>query len=214
MTTTDQPYAGPDGSDRPEAPYYVDDSAKTKLHFGIDPHDPWPEDVPRGQDDSRWRFQDNPKLARMAELKIAFCWSLTILAGIGLATVYVVGGQPQAEGAMLFVGFVGLGTGLVLWARDLLPGTEVTASRGSHLSNEIKRRAAAESLNRTIAPIARRPFLIKMLGLVGGVFGLAALFPIASLGDRPHRSLYKTAWGPGVRLVDQDNNPLLSLIHI
>ncbi|MCU4186309.1 Rieske 2Fe-2S domain-containing protein [Acidiferrimicrobium sp. IK] len=210
MTTTDHPSVGPDGVEEPSSSaFYEDDDAKVKLHFGIDPHEPWPDDVPRGQDDSRWRFQDNPKLARMAELKIAFCWILTLLAGIGFAVTYVVGGQTQAEGALLAVGFLGMGVGLILWARDLLPGTEVTASRGSHnVSDRSKREAAAEALNRTIDPIARRPFLFRLLGLVGGVFGLAALFPIASLGDRPHRSLYKTAWGPGVRVVDQDNQPL------
>ena len=206
MTTTDRPTASGDHS---YAGYDEEDDPKVKLHYGIDPHDPWPDDVPRGQDDSRWRFQDNPRLARRAELKIAFCWTLTMLSGIALAIVYCVGGQPQVEGTMLFVGFVGLGVGLILWARDLLPGTEVTASRGTHnISDAAKREAAVEAFNRTVDPIARRPFLLRMLGLVGGVFGVAALFPIASLGDRPHRTLYKTAWGPGVRLVDQDNNPL------
>ena len=209
MTTTDRPpYAGPGDADNARVTPFDTDDPKVKMHYGIGPDEPWPDDVPRGQNDNVWRFQDDPKRARRAELKIAFCWLLTLLSGIGLATVYVVGGDPQAEGAMLFVGFVGLGTGLILWARDLLPGIEVTASRGHHLSGKLKRQAAAEALNRTIDPIARRPFLFRMLGLVGGVFGLAALFPIASLGSRPHRTLYKTAWGPGVRLVDQDNNPL------
>jgi ubiquinol-cytochrome c reductase iron-sulfur subunit len=123
--------------------------------------------------------------------------------------VDVVGGQPQAEGSLLFVGFGALAVGLILWARDLLPGHEVTASRGQHaVSDEHARTAVTEALSRGIEPIARRPFLAKMLGLVGGVFGLAALFPIASLGPRVDDKLYKTAWGKGVRLVTEDNTPI------
>ena len=47
----------------------------------------------------------------------------------------------------------------------------------------------AESLSRGIEPMARRPFLFKMLGAVGGVFGLADPLPArvarAPARDRP-----------------------------
>ena len=69
-------------------------------HYGIDPNGPWPEDVPKGQDDSHWRYENDPKGARRAELRVAFCWSLTILASIGLAWVYVAGGQTPVEQAV------------------------------------------------------------------------------------------------------------------
>ena len=178
-------------------------------HFGISPDEPWPDDVPEGQDDSHWRFEGDPRGARRAELRIAACWAVTLLCGIGLAWVYVVGGQPQVEGGLLLVAFSGLGIGFVLWARDLLPGHDVTASRGHHdVSAEGDRHAVTESLARGLEPMARRPFLFKMLGAVGGVFGLGAVFPIASLGDRPHRSLYHTAWGKGTRVVTEDNTPV------
>jgi len=178
-------------------------------HFGIDPGDPWPDDVPRGQDDSHWRYENDPKGARRAELRIAFCWTLTVLASIGLTWAYVDGAQNQAEGVLWAVALLGLGVGFVLWARDLLPGNEVTASRGHHdVSPSGDRHAVAESLSRGIEPMARRPFLFKMLGAVGGVFGLAAMFPLASLGDRPHRNLYHTSWGPGVRLMTEDGRPI------
>jgi ubiquinol-cytochrome c reductase iron-sulfur subunit len=179
-------------------------------HYGIDPHGPWPEDVPKGQDDSHWRYENDPKGARRAELRVAFCWSLTLLASIGLAWVYVAGGQTQVEGALWAMAFFGLGVGFILWARDLLPGTEVTASRGHHdVCAEEDRRAVAESLTRGIEPMARRPFLFKMLGAVGGVFGVAAVFPLASLGPRVHLDLDHTKWGVGTRAVTEDGNPVL-----
>jgi ubiquinol-cytochrome c reductase iron-sulfur subunit len=178
-------------------------------HFGIEPGDPWPEDVPHGQDDSHWRYENDPGGARRAELRIAFFWTLTLLASIGLAWVYVAGGQPQVEGVLWAVALLGLGVGFILWGRDLLPNQEVIASRGHHeVSDEGWRNSVAEALSRGVEPMARRPFLFKMLGAVGGAFGIAALFPLASLGPRPHRDLYHTLWGRGVRLTTEDGKPI------
>src|ERR1700728_4015731 len=106
--------------------------ARNPRHFGIDPGQPWPDDVPMDQDDTRWRYQDAPKGARRAELRIAFCWTLTILGSIGLAADYVDGANTQVAGLCWGIAFLGLGIGLVLWARDLMPGNEVIASRGHH----------------------------------------------------------------------------------
>ncbi len=178
-------------------------------HFGIAPDEPWPDDVPRGQDDSHWRFEHDPGRARIAELRIAACWIVSLLASIGIAVVYVTGAQNQASGILWALAFLGIGVGLILWARDLLPGHDVIASRGRHdASDEGNRWAVAESFARGLEPIARRPFLFKLLGAVGGVFGIAALFPLASLGPRPDRNLYHTKWGRGVRAVTEDGRPL------
>ncbi|HEX6394981.1 MAG TPA: Rieske 2Fe-2S domain-containing protein [Acidimicrobiales bacterium] len=202
MTTTEEHSAS---AGRDADPPVQDDPR----HFGIDPGDPWPEDVPRGQDDSHWRFEDDPRAARRAERKIAFCWTLTLLASVGLAWVYAVGGQAQAEGVLWATAFLGLGVGFVLWGRDLLPNREVIASRGHHhVSPEGDRVAVAESLSRGIEPIARRPFLFKMLGAVGGALGIAALSPLLSLGPRPKDDLLHTKWGPGVRLTSEDGMPV------
>ncbi|MHB1534741.1 MAG: Rieske 2Fe-2S domain-containing protein [Acidimicrobiales bacterium] len=210
MTTTDPSETAPPETAPPEtAPGASVPFSLNPRHFGIDPSEPWPDDVPKGQDDSHWRYEHDPKGARRAERRIAFFWSWALLAGIGLALVYVYGGQPQVEGALLALAFVGLGTGMVLWARDLLPGHEVIASRGHHdVSADADRRAVAESLSRGIEPMARRPFLLKMLGLVGGVFGLAAVFPIASLGSRVGNTLLVTKWKAGTRVVTEDSRPL------
>lgn len=209
MTTTDSGFTP--GSSIPEEP---DRPVRAQreldpTHYGIAPGEPWPDDVPKNQDDTWWRYQDDPKGARRAELRIAACWGLTFLASIALMIVYIAGGQPQVEGSLLFVAFVGLGTGLILWARDLLPGHEITASRGHHHTSSLEERdSVVESVSRVTDPIARRPFLLKMLGMVGGVFGLAAVFPIASLGKRPGTVLFHSGWSKGVRLVTENNRPL------
>jgi ubiquinol-cytochrome c reductase iron-sulfur subunit len=199
MTTTE---------DHPSAGESIPEGLNPR-HFGIDPEDPWPDDVPMNQDDSRWRYDDDPKGARRAERRILFCWTLTLLASVALAIVYVDGANTQAAGICWGVAFLGLGVGLILWARDLLPGHEVTASRGHHdVSVHEDRVAATESLSRAVEPIARRPFLFKVLGAVGGVFGIATLFPLASLGPRTGSDLFKTFWGRGVRAVTEDGNPI------
>jgi len=167
---------------------------------------PWPGDVPPDQDDTWYPLRDDPWRAKRAERLIASLWAVTALCGIGLMAVYWTGGQAQLEGVLLFGGFSALGVGLVAWARYLVPGQEVTASRGEHTSSADDRAGAAASLSRgTEALLSRKSFLVKkVLVPVGGIFGIAALWPLASLGSRPDRALFHTKWYPGARLVTED----------
>jgi ubiquinol-cytochrome c reductase iron-sulfur subunit len=177
---------------------------------GADGHTAWPNDVPPGQDDTWYPLRDDPWKARRMEYIIAAFWGITAVCGIGLMIVYWTGGQAQYEGALLLLAFASLGTGLVLWARFLLPGHDITASRGGHVSDPEERAAIVESLSRgTEAILSRRGFLVKkVLVPVGGIFGVAALWPLASLGIRPGDALYHTKWYPGARLVTEDGNAL------
>ena len=52
---------------------------------------------------------------------IAVGFVLTILAAAGLTTVYALGGQPQLEGALIFVMLGGLAFGFVMWGKHLMP---------------------------------------------------------------------------------------------
>ena len=165
-------------------------------------------DIPADQDDTWYRFKDDPKGARRAELRIAACFMVTAVTSVALAVLYCLGGQPQAEGTLLFFAFMGLGVGFVLWARDLLPGHDIAAPRGSHTSPLADRAGLVTSLNRGLDPMMERRFLLKVLSLAGGVFGLAIAFPIASFGQRPHTYLYHTAWRKGSRLVDENGKPV------
>jgi ubiquinol-cytochrome c reductase iron-sulfur subunit len=171
---------------------------------------PWPDDIPAEQDDSWYPFRDQPWKARRLEYVIALLWGVTAAAGIGLMVVYWTGGQAQIEGWLLLAAFGCLGAGLVLWARFLLPGQEVVASRGEHVSTPEERGAIVDSLERgTDVLIGRRSFLAKkVLVPVGGILGIAALWPLASLGPRPGNSLYHTQWYPGARLVTEDGRAI------
>ncbi len=171
---------------------------------------PWPDDVPPNQDDTWYPLRDDPWRARQVEVLIALLWGVTAICGIGLMIVYWTGGQAQLEGVLMFGGFAALAAGLVIWARKLVPGQEVTASRGEHTSDPDERSGVVTSLERGTRPmLTRRGFLLKkVLVPVGGVFGLATLWPLASLGSRPDRALFHTKWYPGARLVTEDGRPI------
>ena len=214
MTSEEHPESAGDDSPEDAADHGANGDAeripfgRNPRHFGIEPGDPWPDDVPMDQDDTHWRYENDPKGARRAEMRVAACWGVTALASLGLIVVFQTKANNQLAGLCWGLAFGGLGVGLILWARDLLPGHEVTASRGHHeVSDENYRIAVAESMSRGTNVMARRPFLFKVLAPVGGVFGLATLWgPVAALGPRPHTDLYKTKWGPNVRAVTEDGD--------
>src|SRR3712207_3349930 len=78
-----------------------------------------------------------------AERRIAVLLIASTLAALGLAGVYIAGGQPQAEGALLAVALGGIGVALILWARGLSTEGEVIAERGT-LGGEDEKREEVE----------------------------------------------------------------------
>ena len=142
-------------------------------------------------------------LVRAAERRIAASFVVATLAALGLAGVYVAGGQAQAEGALLFVSLGGVGVGLVLWGRHLLGDAEVTDERKELEATEEEREELGEAIEDDEG-VGRRRFLGRLLGAAAAALGLAALFPIRSLGPSPGDKLRRTSWTPGARLLDQE----------
>ncbi len=142
-----------------------------------------------------------------AERRIAVAFLASTAAALGLAAVYVGGGQPQAEGALLFVALGGLGVGAVEWARQIDDGP-VTDDRGALGGTDDDQQAVIDDVGADVADAGRRKLLFRLLLGAVGALGLAALFPIRSLGPSPGNSLSRTAWRPGRRLVDSDGRLL------
>ena len=140
------------------------------------------------------------------ERRLAILLVMSTLAALALAGVYVAGGQPQAEGALLGVSLGGIGVGLILWARSLSSEGAVVAERG-RLSDPEREAAVEERLEDSVEGPGRRSVL-KLFWAAGGALALAAVFPVRSLGPAPGRALLTTAWRPGARLVDQDGRPV------
>jgi ubiquinol-cytochrome c reductase iron-sulfur subunit len=139
---------------------------------------------------------------------VAAALVIAALAALGLAGVYIAGGQPQAEGALLFLSLGGIGVGLVLWAKRLLPEGEVTGSRGDLPSLEEEVDETIETFEAQDVFFTRRRTLLRLLGAAGGALGLALLFPIRSLGPDPGNRLSHTSWRKGLRLVDLEGRPV------
>ena len=138
---------------------------------------------------------------RRAELAAAAGFGVCVVAALALAVVYRRGGQPQLEGALLAVALGGMGFGLVTWARRILPHAEEVEDRETLPTTDEERRQFHDTLERDDA-IGRRPLLVRMLAAAGGALGVAALFPIRSLGPDPADTLERTPWDGGLRLVN------------
>jgi len=139
---------------------------------------------------------------RFYERAAALSFVLSAAAFVGLAAVYWRGGQPQAEGVLLAAGFAGLAYGLVTWGNHLMPEGPYAEERHA-FGDPTQERLFADDLERG-ASITRRTLLLRTLVLAIGGLGVAAVFPIRSLGPKPGRSLLETPWRDGLRLVTDD----------
>jgi ubiquinol-cytochrome c reductase iron-sulfur subunit len=132
---------------------------------------------------------------------IGLSFAVSALASLGLLVTYIVGGQPQVEGALITVSLGGLAMGLILWAQHLMPTGHFVEERESHQSAAAERSSLSADLDRSGEEIQRRTFLGRILVGALGLLGVAALFPVRSLGTKPGRTLFHTSWTPGARVV-------------
>jgi ubiquinol-cytochrome c reductase iron-sulfur subunit len=141
---------------------------------------------------------------------IAPSFAVSACASLGLTIVYLNGGQPQLEGILLGIALGGLAYGLVVWAKDLMPGGHEIQERHSHASAKEQREGLEEDATQSLEEIERRTFLGRMLAGALGALGLAALFPIRSFGSSPGSALFHTSWKAGTRVVTDRGLPVLA----
>lgn len=142
------------------------------------------------------------------EFPVVVALAISIASSLGLTVVYARGGQPQLEGALLAGALGGLGVGIIAWAKDLLVPEQITQERAPEPSPTDVREAAQAALLAGEEQLARRHALLRLLLGALGALGLAAVFPIRSLGPGPGRSLFHTEWTPGARVVDGSGRAL------
>lgn len=136
---------------------------------------------------------------------------ISIAASIGLLVLYVLGGQPQLEGLLIATALGGLAYAFIMWAHRFMPGGHFVQEREPHHSPQSARRAVDRELDESEAVIERRGLLAGLLATAAGVLGVAALFPIRSLGSAPGSTLLVTAWKRGSRLVTDDGTIVTDL---
>jgi ubiquinol-cytochrome c reductase iron-sulfur subunit len=139
-----------------------------------------------------------------AESVVGAILVLAIAIGIGFGVAYAMGGQPQILAATGGVAAGLIGTAIILWEKHLLPGEQVIQERGAEESPPEERLAAEAGLARGEREITRRGLLAWLLGGALSVLGIAALFPVRSLGPGPGTTLFRTAWRRGSRVVRED----------
>lgn len=137
-----------------------------------------------------------------------FAFIASAASSLVLTAVYVSGGQPQLEGLLLGLSMGGIAIGLALVAKETLPHGPFEQERDLLPGRASDTAAAEEALAEGAEPIERRSFLTKAIALAFGTLGIAALFPIRSLGTRPGRDLFHTSWAEGLKLVTEDGLPL------
>jgi ubiquinol-cytochrome c reductase iron-sulfur subunit len=151
---------------------------------------------------------------KRAERLTAAAFIVATLAALALFVVYVRDGSAQAQGALLGLALGGVGTGLLLWAKRLMPEIhDETQPRRkgapeSPAAAEADRADAMDAVEYGVDEMRRRSFLLKLLAGAAGALGLAALIPIRSLGRAPGDSLSVTKWTAGARLVTVDGTPV------
>lgn len=155
------------------------------------------------------RQQSKPtKPSTQGERGPVVAFSASILAALGLAGVYIAGGQNQAEGVLLAITLGGIGVGLVLWAQRFMPAGPEVEERGRITSKAEDRAVFLEDWDEGTSTFGRRRFLTKMLFGSFAALGAALVFPIRSLGPAPGRGFDSTAWTAGARLVRSSGMPV------
>ncbi len=139
---------------------------------------------------------------------IVVALAVSVLAALAVLVVYAAGGQPQLEGALLGLTLGGIAVALIVFARRMLPGGHFVQVREDLAGPEEERASVAEAFQAGAEPMERRGLIFKMFGAAVGALGLAALFPIRSLGTRPGSTLRHTEWKRGARVVTRDGRPV------
>ncbi|HLI14546.1 MAG TPA: Rieske 2Fe-2S domain-containing protein [Acidimicrobiales bacterium] len=152
------------------------------------------------------QFQVRARRPRRAE-KVAASAFVVALAGFAaFGGAYWQGANNEWLGGTLGVGFVAFGVAFVVWGKYLMPRGPFEEPRPMMAVTPDEREAlVADFASRGKVAIRRRTFLLKLMGLAAGVFGVVAAFPLLrSLGPLPRKSLYKTKWRKGSYLTTID----------
>lgn len=137
---------------------------------------------------------------------IAASLLLSMLGSIGFMVAYGKQESTQWQGFTLACVFGGFMLAALGWSRWIIPHEQVVDLRDTYPQPVEERAGMVEAWEHGIAQVNRKKWLTRMLYTALGLFGLAALFPVASLGPEPDDALFHTRWKRGVRLQRVDGS--------
>lgn len=154
------------------------------------------------------RSVPDPDERRLERIVLAL-FGVTAVCGIALLIVYVLGGQTQIEGLLLFGALGALGAGIVVWGQRLIPAKVYVESR-EPVAVDPAQLAELEQTLTEEAGFSRRRLLVVALGGALASLAAALAIPVFSLGPAPGRSLFETSWRAGRRLATQGGPPVVA----
>jgi quinol---cytochrome c reductase iron-sulfur subunit len=141
------------------------------------------------------------------ELHAALWLGLSIAGSVAFAAAYVLGGSTQVLGVGLAAACFGIAGALVTWSRELLAHRQVVDEQRPARSADAERSDAVSHLLAGEAEIVgRRRWLTRLGWTALGFLGVAALFPVRSLGPSPENRVGTSGWKTGARLVREDGS--------
>jgi quinol---cytochrome c reductase iron-sulfur subunit len=149
----------------------------------------------------------DPADERRAERIVLAAFAVSFLAGISLLVLYILGGQTQLEGVLLTLCLGGIGVGIVVWGKRLIPAGIHVEDRHPIGGGQQATEDLAEAITEE-AGFSRRRLLIGALGATVAGLAAALAIPVLSLGPAPGRSLFQTSWKQGAKLAVRGGQPL------
>ncbi len=151
-------------------------------------------------------MSDSPKHRRQNRA-IGATLILSIVGAIFFIATDIYNAGPQAEGASIAVSLGALSLALIAWSKQILPQTQVVGERPPLPAPHSGPDSAAQTFREGQEEVVSRRTLTGLLAAAGGVLGVAAVFPVRSLGPTI-TSLFHTHWTPNARLVDGAGAPV------
>lgn len=140
------------------------------------------------------------------ERAIAAALFLSLLGSVMFMVGYAKQGSTQWLGFGLAIAFAGFMAAALGWARWILKQEKVVDLRDTYPQPEPERAQMVEAYEHGMAWVNRRTWLTRVLYLALAAFGIAAIFPVASLGPEPDDALFHTRWKRGDRLQRPDGS--------